>query len=44
MPFNVQAARAAGYTDVDIADHLAKEMKFDAAGARNAGYSDAQII
>lgn len=44
MPFDVQGARAAGYTDVEIADHLAKERGFDAAGARKAGYSETEII
>lgn len=44
MTFDVQGARAAGYTDVEIADHLAKESSFDIAGARKAGYSDNEII
>jgi hypothetical protein len=44
MPFDVQGARAAGYTDKEIADHLAGEAKFDLAGARKAGYSDSEII
>lgn len=44
MPFDVQGARAAGYTDVEIVDHLAKERGFDAAGARKAGYSETEII
>lgn len=44
MPFDVQGARKAGYSDTEIADHLASESKFDAAGARKAGYTDADII
>jgi hypothetical protein len=44
QPFDVQGARAAGYTDSEIADHLAKAEKFDIAGARKAGYSDPEII
>jgi hypothetical protein len=44
MPFDVQGARAAGYSDAEIADELAKDSKFDTAGARAAGYSDAEII
>lgn len=44
MPFDVQGARAAGYTDKKIADHLAAGAKFDLAAAREAGYSDAEII
>lgn len=44
MAFDVQGARAAGYTDSEIADHLAQGAKFDVAGARKAGYSDPEII
>lgn len=47
MPNNaVQQARKAGYTDTEIADHLAarSEKGFDLQGAREAGYSDSQII
>lgn len=44
MPFDIQGARAAGYSDAEIADELAKDTKFDTAGARAAGYSDAEII
>ncbi len=44
MPFDLKAARAAGYPDVEIVEFLAAEAKFDAAAARAAGYSDAQII
>jgi len=44
MAFDVQGARAAGYSDAEIAGYLAKEQKFDVAGARKAGYSDTEII
>ena len=44
MPFDVQGARAAGYSDAEIADEIAKDAKFDTAGARAAGYTDAEII
>lgn len=44
MPFDVQAARSAGYSDAEIADEMAKDSAFDTAGARSAGYSDAEII
>jgi hypothetical protein len=44
MAFDVTGARAAGYSDVEIANHLAQEQKFDLAGARKAGYSDTEII
>ena len=42
--FDVEGARAAGYTDAEIADFLADEEAFDAAAAREAGYTDAEII
>ncbi|WP_299109793.1 hypothetical protein [uncultured Bradyrhizobium sp.] len=42
--FDINGARKAGYTDAEIADHLAKSRSFDTAGARKAGYSDADII
>jgi hypothetical protein len=44
MPFDTEAARQAGYTDAEIAEHLATQSKFDVAGARAAGYADADII
>lgn len=44
MPFDVEGARKSGYSDAEIADHLASQAKFDAAGARAAGYGDADII
>jgi hypothetical protein len=42
--FDVEGARAAGYTDAEIAEYLAAEEAFDAAAAREAGYTDAEII
>lgn len=44
MPFDVEGARRAGYTDAEIADHLAQQGGFDATGARKRGYTDADII
>jgi hypothetical protein len=44
MPFDLEGARQAGYSDAEIADHLASQSKFDSAGARKAGYSDTDII
>ncbi len=44
MPFDVEGARKAGYTDTEIADHLAGQNKFDTKGARSAGYTDTDII
>lgn len=42
--FDVDGARKAGYSDAEIADHLATTRSFDAAGARKAGYSDSDIV
>lgn len=44
MPFDVQGARKAGYSNREIADYLSSQKKFDTAGARKAGYSDEDII
>jgi hypothetical protein len=44
LQFDVAGAKAAGYTDAQIADTLASKAGFDAAGARAAGYKDADII
>jgi hypothetical protein len=44
MPFDVDSARQAGYSDAEIADFLATQTKFDSAAARSAGYNDADII
>ena len=44
MPFDVQGARAAGYSDTEIADHMAQASNFNVKQARASGYSDAEII
>lgn len=44
MQFNTQAARAAGYTDEEIAAYLAQEQKFNLQGALQAGYSHGEVI
>jgi hypothetical protein len=44
MAFDVDAARKAGYSDAEIAQHLAGAQRFDLAGAKKAGYSDAEVI
>src|SRR5690242_18266436 len=44
MSFDIEGAKKAGYSDTEIADHLAQEAKFDAPAARKAGYTDAEII
>lgn len=44
MAFDVDGALKAGYSQSDIADHLAGQADFNAAGARKAGYSDSEII
>lgn len=44
MAFDIDGARKAGYSDADIADHLAQTVSFDATAARKAGYTAADII
>jgi hypothetical protein len=44
MPFDVEGARKAGYTDAEIAGELAKATGFDYAAAKSAKYSDSEII
>lgn len=44
MSFDVEGARKAGYSDREIADHLAGNAKLDTEAARKAGYSDADLI
>jgi hypothetical protein len=44
MGFDIEGARKEGYSDAEIADHLASQRKFDLAGARKEGYTDAEII
>lgn len=42
--YDVNDARAAGYSDAEIANYLGMLSSFDVAAARTAGYSDTQII
>jgi hypothetical protein len=44
MSFDVEAARKEGYSDKEIADHLAQQNGFDIGGARGEGHSDTDII
>lgn len=44
MAFNTQKARAAGYSDAEIADYLGKDSGFDTTKARQAGYTDAELV
>jgi hypothetical protein len=44
VTFDVEGARKAGYTDAEIAAHLAGSRQFDVEGARKAGYSDGELI
>ena len=44
MPFDIEGARKAGYSDTEIADYLGKENKFDTSGALKAGYGPLEII
>jgi hypothetical protein len=42
--FDAEAARKAGYSDKEIADHLSSKSKFDTGAARKAGYTDAELV
>lgn len=42
--FDLDGAKKAGYSDDEIAQHLAKSRNFDYAGATKAGYSPQEII
>jgi hypothetical protein len=42
--FDVEGARAAGYTNAEIADYLANQSGFNAVAAREEGYTDAEIV
>lgn len=44
MAFDIEGAKAAGYSDAEIVDHLASQSKFNAGQARKAGYSDAELL
>jgi hypothetical protein len=44
MMFDIDGARQAGYTDAEIARHLAGQSGFDYDGAASAGYTDADIL
>jgi hypothetical protein len=44
MAFDIEGARKAGYSDAEIAQHLAREANFDLNGAKQAGYSDGEVI
>ena len=44
MAFDVEGAKKAGYSDAEIAAHLAQQSNFDVSGAKKAGYSDADIV
>ncbi len=44
MPFDVQGARSAGYSDAEIAAFLGPQMGFDVEGATKAGYQAAEIV
>jgi hypothetical protein len=44
MSFDIESAKKAGYSDAEIADHLAQSSGFDATAARASGYSDQEII
>ncbi len=44
MQFDYNGARKAGYSDEEVAQHLADKHGWDLAGARRAGYTDKQAI
>lgn len=44
MSFDIEGARAAGYSDDEIADHLASQRNFDIGAARKAGYTTPDIM
>lgn len=44
MAFDVEGARKAGYSDAEIAEHLAKTAGFDLSGAKRSGYTDPEVI
>jgi len=44
MAFDVEGARKAGYSDAEIAAHLAQQHSFDLSGAKKSGYSDGEVI
>lgn len=44
MALDIEKARAAGYSDADIVDYLAKDSTLDVNKARAAGYDDAALI
>ena len=44
MAFDVAGAREAGYSDLEIANHLSRGADFDVQGAIDAGYSPLDII
>lgn len=46
MPFDIDGARKAGYSDTEIANYLAtdKSAGFDVAGALKSGYSPSEVL
>jgi hypothetical protein len=44
MAFDLEGARNAGYSNTEIAEHLAAKSKFKLNDARKAGYSDDAIV
>ncbi|MFA6204460.1 MAG: hypothetical protein WC710_14880, partial [Gallionella sp.] len=44
MAFDLKGAREEGYTDEQIAEHLASMHRFNLAGAKEEGYADADIV
>lgn len=43
MPYDLQGALGSGYSDSEVAEHLAQAQGFDIAAARKEGYTDMEI-
>jgi len=43
VPFNLNEARQEGYSDEDIADHLALQSNFKLKGSLTDGYSHREV-
>lgn len=44
MALDIEKARAAGYSDAEIVDHLSQSSTLDVNKARKAGYSDSDLL
>lgn len=44
MAFDYEGAKAEGWSDTEIAEHLSKKHKFNISGARGEGYAESEIV